>query len=61
MNKNNETGEFYGIGVGPGESELITLKAVQIIKSVDCIFVPRTDSKKSSLALDIVKDVAAGK
>jgi len=61
VNKDNATGEFYGVGVGPGDNELITLKAVRIIKSVDCIFAPRADSKKSSLALDIVKDVAAGK
>lgn len=61
MNKDNEAGEFYGVGVGPGDNELITLKAVRIIKSVDCIFTPRADSKKSSLALDIVKDIASGK
>ncbi|OHB86127.1 MAG: precorrin-2 C(20)-methyltransferase [Planctomycetes bacterium RIFCSPHIGHO2_02_FULL_40_12] len=61
VNKDNEAGEFYGVGVGPGDNELITLKAVRIIKSVDCIFTPRADSKKSSLALDIVKDIASGK
>ena len=61
MNKNNEAGEFYGVGVGPGDSELLTVKAVRIIKAVDCIFAPRADSKKSSLALDIVKDVCEGK
>ena len=61
VNKNSEAGEFYGVGVGPGDSELITLKAVRIIKSADCIFAPRADSKKSSLALDIVKDITAGK
>ncbi len=58
---NNKVGEFYGIGVGPGDSELITLKALRIIKSVDCIFAPRADSKGSSLALDIVSDVCEGK
>ena len=57
----NETGNFYGIGVGPGESELLTVKAVRIIKEVDCIFAPRADSKGSSLALDIVKDICEGK
>lgn len=61
VNKDKGTGDFYGIGVGPGDHELLTLKAVRIIKSVDCIFAPRADSKESSLALDIVKDVAAGK
>lgn len=58
---NKEAGDFYGVGVGPGDSELLTLKAVRIIKSVDCIFAPRADSKGSSLALDIVKDVCKGK
>jgi precorrin-2/cobalt-factor-2 C20-methyltransferase len=58
---NSEAGDFYGIGVGPGDSELVTVKAVRIIKSVDCIFAPRADSKASSLALDIVKDVCEGK
>jgi len=61
VDMNNSLGEFYGIGVGPGDSELVTLKAVRIIKSVDCIFAPRADSKASSLALDIVKDVCEGK
>ena len=58
---NKEPGEFYGIGVGPGDNELLTVKAVRIIKEVDCIFAPRADSKGSSLALDIVKDVCKGK
>ncbi|MCP4265177.1 MAG: precorrin-2 C(20)-methyltransferase [Candidatus Brocadiaceae bacterium] len=56
-----ETGNFYGIGVGPGDKELITMKAVRIIKSVDCIFAPRSDLKKSSLALDIARDICVGK
>ena len=58
---NKEPGDFYGIGVGPGDNELLTVKAVRIIKEVDCIFAPRADSKGSSLALDIVKDVCKGK
>ncbi len=61
VDMNNETGNFYGIGVGPGESELLTVKAVRIIKEVDCIFAPRADSKGSSLALDIVSNVCEGK
>ncbi len=61
MNKDKEKGNFYGVGVGPGDNELLTLKAVRIIKSVDCIFVPRADSKESSMALDIVNEVVSGK
>jgi len=61
LDMKKETGNFYGIGVGPGDKELITVKAVRIIKSVDCIYAPRADLKKSSLALDIVKDICVGK
>ena len=61
INMKKEAGNFYGIGVGPGDNELVTVKAVRIIKEVDCIFAPRADSKGSSLALDIVKDVCDGK
>ena len=61
VDMNKQTGDFYGIGVGPGDSELLTVKAVRIIKSVDCIFAPRADSKASSLALDIVSDICDGK
>ncbi|MEZ6174966.1 MAG: SAM-dependent methyltransferase [Candidatus Scalinduaceae bacterium] len=50
-----EPGDFYGIGVGPGDRELITVKAVRIIESADCVFVPKADIKESSLALEIVR------
>jgi len=58
---NLEIGNFYGVGVGPGDKELLTLKAVRIIKSADCIFVPKADSKETSLALETVKDIVVGK
>ncbi|WP_372865392.1 precorrin-2 C(20)-methyltransferase [Spongiibacter sp.] len=32
MNAQVETGRLYGIGVGPGDPELLTLKAVRLIK-----------------------------
>jgi len=31
---------LYGIGLGPGDAELLTLKAVRIIKEVDEVIVP---------------------
>lgn len=49
-------GTFYGIGLGPGDPELLTLKAIQIIRNAHCIFVPKSDTKEESLALEIVKD-----
>jgi precorrin-2/cobalt-factor-2 C20-methyltransferase len=33
-------GMFYGVGVGPGDPELMTRKAVRILSSVDWIFLP---------------------
>ena len=43
--------KLYGIGVGPGDPELLTLKACRILKEVDMIVAPRSSEKKRSLAL----------
>ncbi|MCF6153419.1 cobalt-precorrin-2 C20-methyltransferase [Candidatus Kuenenia stuttgartiensis] len=51
-----KTGNFYGIGLGPGDPELLTIKAVNTIRNADCIFVPKSDTKEESLALQIVED-----
>ena len=48
-----EKGTFYGIGVGPGDPELITVKALKIIKSSPIIAAPRTGNG-DMIALDIV-------
>lgn len=47
-------GTLYVIGVGPGDPELLTLKAVRILKEVRCICVPKGREEGSSLALSIV-------
>jgi len=47
------SGIFYGIGLGPGDPELMTLKAVRIVKEVDYIVLPGTD-RDSSRAYKIV-------
>ena len=43
-----KTGNFYGIGLGPGDPELLTLKALRTIQRADCIFIPRSDTKEDS-------------
>lgn len=35
-----QRGKLYGIGVGPGDPELMTIKAVRIINQSDVIVVP---------------------
>lgn len=40
-------GKLYGIGVGPGDPELLTLKAVKTIKACDIIAVPGTNYLES--------------
>lgn len=50
-------GKLYGVGVGPGDPELITLKAKKVLDRVDCIAVPKTASEKESLALSIARGV----
>ena len=54
-------GNFYGIGLGTGDPELLTLKAVRTIQKADCIFVPKSDAKEESLALDIVREYVKDK
>lgn len=54
-------GNFYGIGLGPGDPELLTIKAIHTIQRADCIFVPKSDTKEDSLALEIVKEYVMGK
>ena len=48
-------GVFYGVGVGPGDPELLTVKAINAIKLSDVIIAPKTEKKEGSLALSIAK------
>lgn len=40
-------GKLYGIGVGPGDPELLTLKAVRIMEECDVIAIPGENPEKS--------------
>lgn len=56
--KNTDTpmGTLYGIGVGPGDEELLTLKAVKTIKSCDVIVAPCARAGQNSIALNTAKN-----
>ena len=45
-------GTFYGVSVGPGDPELMTLKAIRLLERCLVIAAPRTKSGEM-LALDI--------
>ncbi len=50
-------GKLFGIGVGPGDTELLTIKADKILKKVDVVCSPRSAELKPSLALSIVQPI----
>lgn len=49
-------GKLYGIGVGPGDPELLTLKAKRLIEECDIVAVPVKKEGEDSVALNIAKD-----
>jgi precorrin-2/cobalt-factor-2 C20-methyltransferase len=57
MNK----GKLIGIGVGPGDPELLTVKAVKTLENVPVICAPKSSEKKPSVALSIVQDILDGR
>jgi len=50
-----EKGILYGLGVGPGDTELITLKAARVLNSVDVVFAAASTKNSYSLAVSIAK------
>ena len=52
-----EQGKLYGVGVGPGDPELMTVKAVRILKGCDMIAIPQKDRDRC-LALRIAVQAA---
>lgn len=52
----NSIGCLYGIGVGPGDPELITVKALKALQNAPVICVPQASNRRESYALSIVKE-----
>jgi precorrin-2/cobalt-factor-2 C20-methyltransferase len=50
------TGTLFGIGVGPGDPELLTVKGARLLASCDHLFVPKPADATSSVSLEIVRN-----
>lgn len=53
-------GKLYGVGVGPGDKELITIKAIRILRECDVIAVPKTKNGDTT-AYNIIKEYVENK
>ena len=51
--------KLYGIGVGPGDPSLLTLKAVSTLEKVDVVAVPDTGGDKT--AMNIIEEYIENK
>ncbi len=48
-------GRLFGIGVGPGDPELMTVKAVRVLRDVQVIFAAASSGNNYSVALEIAR------
>ena len=54
-------GKIVGIGVGPGDPELITIKGARILAEADVICVPKAHADTPSVALGMIKHILKGR
>lgn len=47
------TGTFYSIGIGPGDPDLLTIKAAKLLSGCRHVFVPRARTARESMVLSI--------
>jgi len=61
LNSNNReeqkvsAAKFYGVGVGPGDPKLITLRAVEVLQEIEVIAIPKSKMERESIAWEIAK------
>jgi precorrin-2/cobalt-factor-2 C20-methyltransferase len=50
-----QLGKLYGIGVGPGASDLVTLRAYHLVRTLPVLAIPRPNPYTPSLAFRIIE------
>ena len=60
-NDNLIKGKLYGVGIGPGDPKLLTLKAKDALEKADIIFAPKGSDEGISVARGIIEQVIEGK
>ncbi|TGM03658.1 precorrin-2 C(20)-methyltransferase [Leptospira barantonii] len=55
--KKNRYGKLYGVGVGPGATDLITLRAVHVLNSVDVLAIPKSSEHLEPFAWRVCSPV----
>ena len=53
---NQSHGCLYGVGVGPGDPDLLTIKAQRLLQRVEAICFTQLDDGRESYALSVVRD-----
>ena len=53
---NQNQGCLYGVGVGPGDPDLLTIKAQRLLQRVEAICFTQLDDGRESYALSVVRD-----
>lgn len=55
MHTSKPAGCLYGVGVGPGDPDLMTLKAIATLRTADVLAIPRKDARSTSTAWRIAE------
>lgn len=50
-------GHFYAVGIGPGSADLLTVRAHNILTTVDTIIAPRSCNSQESMALNAISSL----
>lgn len=50
-------GKLYGVGIGPGDPRYLTLRAADVLRSVDVIFTVISQNASSSVSRSVVESL----